>query len=120
MPKNQKIFRDGYEFTFRDENVYKMINGVDDDPDDSAFFRDEEDESIFEYFTRVTPITLGNLQGKYIVYQDKKDSYAEYKFLLPNRHMMTVLITARRRKDIKDILAWPEIAAFLNSFEYKP
>ena len=117
-PPHKRTFCNCHEFIISKENVYLMVDGVDNDYDDNAFFKDEEDASIFRLILGPTPITLGNITGKYIVYTDSKDSYAEYRFLLPNRHMMTILITARYRQDIEDILRWPVIQQFLHSFRF--
>lgn len=117
-PPHLRTFCNCHEFIIEEENVHLMVNGVKNDCDDSAFFKDEEDAAIFRLILEPIPITLGNITGKYIVYTDSKDSYAEYRFLLPNRYMMTILITARYRFDIEEILQWLVIQQFLHSFRY--
>ena len=113
--EEQRALSNCYELFIPEEDVCILVNIINNRSNISTFFTDEE-KNTFVVTQALKSTLLGKIEGNYIVYKDKITSYAEFMGYVSPDTILNVLIIARKRHDILDILDWSAIKELLDSF----
>ena len=85
-------FDNGLELASEDESLHITVATQWEDINASFFLDDMLTDSEFRRLSDTAPIIAGDLSGFYVIYEDKRNRYCEYRFDIKQKQNMNTLV----------------------------